>query len=538
MNQQQAEKSSDCTRIPYRQTGYFSKTIADYLDQSETLIPFYTHPVSMYGIEAAIQQRRAFPQQRDVLVQLLRQQYQGLSISPKTRANIELLPGQNTFTITTAHQPVIFTGPLYFAYKILHTVKLAETLSLQLPQYNFIPVFYMGSEDADLDELGTINVDGKPYKWNTTQTGAVGRMKVDNEFLALLNQLESQISVQSFGNELIDVFKRCYRPGATIQQATLEVINELFGEYGMVVFIPDNSEAKRLLIPVFQKEIEEQFSHGEVEKTVAALSSNYKVQAGGRDINLFYLIDDSRERIEKKEDKFVVQNTNLIFTKDELLQELHNHPDRFSPNVILRGVLQETVLPNIVFIGGGGELAYWLELKNVFAAVRVPYPVLLLRNSFLFITAKQKERIESLGFSAPDFFEDALQLTNELVKRTTDHQISIDSEKHEMADLFVKLQSVTGQADITLTEHAKALSALIGKKLDGLQKKIMRAERRKHDTEQKQIETVKEQLFPGGNLQERVENISGWYARYGSHFIKVIYQNSLSLEQQFTIISL
>lgn len=538
MNQQQAEKSSDCTRIPYQQTGYYSKTVIDYLEEAEPLKPFYNLPVSINGIKAAIQQRQAFPQRRDVLVTLLQQQYQGLATSEKTKANIELLSQSDTFTITTAHQPVIFTGPLYFAYKILHTVKLAETLSQQLPDYNFVPVFYMGSEDADLDELGTITVDGKPYKWNTKQTGAVGRMKVDNEFMILLNQLKNQISVLPFGDELIDIFKRCYKPDATIQQATLEIINELFGEYGIIVFIPDNSEAKRLLIPVFQKEIEQQFSHSEVEKTVAELSQNYKVQAGGRDINLFYLLDDSRERIEKDSDEYIVQNRSLHFTKEELLNELNNHPERFSPNVILRGVLQETVLPNLVFIGGGGELAYWLELKNVFAAVNVPYPVLLLRNSFLFITSGQEEKIKDLSFSAAEFFKDALQLTNELIQRTTNHQISIEDEKKEVADLFVKLQSVASKADVTLAEHTKALSVLTEKKLEALQKKIMRAERKKHDTELKQIETIKQQLFPNGNLQERVENISGWYARYGKDFIKSSYQNSLSLEQEFTIVSL
>lgn len=538
MNGQQAEKSSDCTYIPYQQTDYYSKTIIDYLEEKDTLRPFYMHPVSIDGIKAAIQQRQAFPQQRNVLVNILQQQYEGLPLSSKTAANIELLVKPNTFTITTAHQPVIFTGPLYFAYKILHTVKLAETLSQQLTGYNFVPVFYMGSEDADLDELGTINVDGKQYKWNTKQTGAVGRMKVDKDFLSLLQTLENQISVLPFGNEMIEIFKRCYRPDKTIQQASLEVVNELFGKYGVVVLIPDNPEVKRLLIPVFQEEIEEQFSHSEVEKTVAELSKKYKVQAGGRDINLFYLIDDSRERIEKDGDKFIVQNKNLSFSKEDLLNELTNHPERFSPNVILRGALQETVLPNIVFIGGGGELAYWLELKNVFAAVKVPYPMLLLRNSFLFIKRKQEEKIVKLSLEVTDFFKDTLSLTNDLVSRSTDHQISIEEERREAAELFVKLQAISAKADPTLAEHTKALSLLIEKKLSALQSKIMRAERKKHDVEKKQIETIKAQLFPNKNLQERIENISGWYARYGSDFIKSIYQNSLSLEQQFTIVSL
>ena len=539
MNQQQtASESSDCTYIPYQQTGFYSKTILDYLDKQQTLHPFYKHEVSVEGIKAAIEERKAFPQNREVLVNVLKQQYQNLQISDNVQQNINLLSQPNTYTITTAHQPVIFTGPLYFAYKILHAVKLAEELSKQLPQNNFVPVFYMGSEDADLDELGTIKVDGKEYKWQTKQTGAVGRMKIDNDFITLLQQLQNQIAVLPFGDELIDIFKQCYRLDITIQQATLEVINELFGKYGVVVLIPDNPGLKRLLQPVFIKEIQEQFSHKQVEETLAGLSQYYKVQAGGRELNLFYLLDDKRERIEAKNDKFIVQSLELIFTREELINEIKNHPERFSPNVILRGVLQETVLPNIAFIGGGGEMAYWLELKKVFDAVQVPYPVLILRNSFLFTNKKQAQKLQQLGFSAPDFFNDTLSLINDLVKRTSDKQITIESEIQQAKNLFSHLQSVAQNVDITLQEHATALSALMEKKLKSFEKKIMRAERKKYDTQHNQIETIKQQLFPNKNLQERVENISGFYPRYGKSFLDIIYQNSLSLEQQFAIVTL
>ncbi len=540
MNQQQAafDINGNCTYISYQQTGFFSKTIIDYIEQKQTLQPFYQHPVSIKGITAAIEARQGFHQNREVLVNTLRQQYQGLSLSHKVERNIQLLSQQNTFTVTTAHQPVIFMGPLYFAYKILHAVKLAEHLYKQMPQYNFVPVFYMGSEDADLDELGSMNVDGKAYKWNTKQTGAVGRMKVDKEFIYLLQQLQNQIEVLPYGNNIIAIFNRCYRLGTTIQQATLEVVNELFGEYGIVVLIPDNEHLKRLLQAVFSKEIEEQFSHKEVEKTLAQLSQHYKVQAGGRDVNLFYLFDDSRERIEQVGNEFKIQNKNLRFTKDELLNELKQHPERFSPNVILRGVLQETILPNIAFIGGGGELAYWLELKGVFKAATVPYPMLVLRNSFVFITKKQSKKMQQLGFAAQDFFKEELTLINELTKQTTENKISIEEEAEEVKLLFNKLQAIAGKVDVSLGEHTRALYASTQKKITALQAKILRAERRKYNTQQQQIKTLQQQLFPNKNLQERVENISGWYGRYGRQFIEIIYEYSFTFEQQFAIITL
>ena len=529
----------DCTYLPYQQTGFFSKLIIDYLQRNEALRSFYEHEVSIDGIKAAIQKRQAFPQNRAVLVNVLQQQYQGLPVTPVVEQNIQSLLQPNTFTITTAHQPVIFTGPLYFVYKILHVIKLAESLRQQLPQYHFVPVFYMGSEDADLDELGTINVDGKQYKWNTTQTGAVGRMKVDKSFISLLNELSNQVGVEECGKEIIDLFKECYQLNTTIQQATLQVVNALFGEYGLIVLIPDNRELKNLFAPVIKKELTEQFSYSAVAETINELSQNYKVQAGGREINMFYLIDDKRERIEKDGDAFIVQGINKHFTQEELLQELKTNPECFSPNVILRGALQETILPNIAFIGGGGELAYWMELKRVFKAIHLPYPMLILRNSFLFINEKQSGKAKELGFAIPDLFKTAQVLINELVQRDAGKQLTLPKEIACLQKLYSEtLTSIVDKIDVTLHEHVLNLGKQAQKGITELEKKMLRAEKKKYEAQQRQFNKLKAQLFPNNSLQERVENLSLFYTHYGKSFIKAAYQYSLTLEQEFAVVEL
>jgi bacillithiol biosynthesis cysteine-adding enzyme BshC len=529
----------DCTYLSYEQTGFFSKLITGYLNRNESLKPFYEHEVSIDGMKAAIQQRQSFPQHRRVLVNVLQQQYQRLSITPAVEQNIQSLLQPNTFTITTAHQPVIFTGPLYFVYKILHVIKLAESLRQQLPDYHFVPVFYMGSEDADLDELGTINVDGKQYKWNTTQTGAVGRMKVDKTFIALLNELGNQVGVEECSEEIINLLKECYQLNTTIQQATLQVVNALFGEYGLIVLIPDNRELKNLFAPVIEKELTEQFSHTAVEETISELSQHYKAQAGGREINLFYLVDDKRERIEKEGDAYVVQALNKRFTQGELLRELKTYPERFSPNVILRGALQETILPNIAFIGGGGELAYWMELKRVFKAIHLPYPMLILRNSFLFINEKQSAKAKELGFEITDLFKTAQLLINELVQRNAGKQLTLPKEIACIQRLYSEiLTGIVDKIDPTLHEHVLNLGKQAQKGLTGLEKKMLRAEKKKYEAQQRQINKLKAQLFPNDSLQERVENLSLFYARYGKSFIEIAYQYSLTLEQEFAIVQL
>ena len=199
----------DCisTRIPYRQTGCFGKTVVDYIDQHASLKEFFNYPPTIQGIKKAIDDRKQFNYDRNVLVQELRKQYSAVSLSEKTKKNIDALGSKNTFTFTTAHQNNIFTGPLYFIYKILHTIKLAEYCKINLPEYNFVPVFYIGSEDADLDELNHVYVGGEKLTWNTKQTGAVGRMKVDKELIRLIGLMEGQLSVLPFGNEITGLIK-------------------------------------------------------------------------------------------------------------------------------------------------------------------------------------------------------------------------------------------------------------------------------------------------------------------------------------------
>ncbi|MEY2902437.1 MAG: hypothetical protein RLY89_1543, partial [Bacteroidota bacterium] len=246
--------------LSYDSTGYFSKIVSDYLSGADTLRPFYQHLPNIDGIKDAIVARKQFATPRTVLVNQLNKQYQGLALSAKTQNNIASLLAENTFTITTAHQPNIFTGPLYFIYKILHTVKLAEYLSAEMPENNFVPVYYMGSEDADLDEIGSLNVGGSALKWNTKQTGAVGRMLVDKAFLQLIHAIEGQIGVLEYGLELIALFKQCYQEGRQIQMATLDLVNQLFADFGVVVLIPDNPNLKSAYQSVIEKELLEGFS--------------------------------------------------------------------------------------------------------------------------------------------------------------------------------------------------------------------------------------------------------------------------------------
>ncbi len=528
---------SIATRIPYRQTRSFSKTVVDYIDQVTALKDFYKYSPTLQGIKKAIEDRKTFRYNRKVLVSELKQQYASVTASDKTKTNIELLASEHTFTFTTAHQNNIFTGPLFFIYKILHTIKLAEYCKTNLPGYNFVPVFYMGTEDADLDELNHVYVNGQKLVWNTKQTGAVGRMKVDKELVKLISLMEGQLSVLPFGNEVTKLMKECFKEGDTIQQSTFKILNALFGDYGLVVLLPDNKELKSQMIPVFKDDLLHQTASGIVETTAARLDkAGYKVQANPREINLFYLKDSTRERIEKRNDHYSVLNVQLSFKEEEILKELNEHPDRFSPNVILRGLYQEMILPNLAFIGGGGETAYWLQLKDLFEHYKIPFPMLLLRNSFLIVEKKWEERIAKLGLAIEDFFLPEQELVNKVVISESKNEVKLNGSFTELEKMYESFKKQASAVDSTLEKHVEALKLRTVQSLQELEKKMLRAEKRKFADQQRQIRTIKENLFPGNGLQERYDNFSYYYAKWGKDIFKALYDHSLHLGHEFIIL--
>lgn len=528
----------DCksTRISYLQTGAFSKIAMDYVAGAESLKPFISYPATPEGIKQSIAARQAFKTNRQMLVEELKKQYTGINEADEVLKNIELLLSPDTFTITTAHQNNIFTGPLYFIYKIIHTIRLASHLNETMAPYKFVPVYYIGSEDADVDELNHIYLGSEKIIWNTKQTGAVGRMKVDRDLLKLIDTIAGQLGVLPHGAGIIEKLRSAYQLNSTIQDSTFRFVHDLFKSYGLVILLPDNARLKQLMIPVFENDLLKQSASTIVEQTSSKLAALYKVQAHPREINLFYLDGDKRERIELREGEYHILNTDLTFTREQILEELKNHPEKFSPNVILRGLYQETILPNIAFIGGGGELAYWMELKDLFGYFQTPYPVLVLRNSFLIIREKQSSIIQKLRLSITDIFKPRQEILNHLVMRDTDRKLQLNGTLTTTEKLFEEVKEQAASIDVTLTGHVEALRTRTVRALRELEKKMLRAEKRKFSDQQRQVSKIKSELFPNDGLQERYESMLGFYAAWGPVFIDCLYKNSLALEQEFVIL--
>ena len=528
--------SQSSMHIPFRSTHVFSKLINDYIEGKGNALNFVQYTPTIEGYKAAIEGRKKHPINRTLLFDVLTKQYSNLPQEKAVQDQLALLKNNTTFVVTTAHQPNLFTGPLYFFYKIIHAIQLAASLKESFPEYDFVPVYYMGSEDADLDEVGAFNLDQTKCQWITKQTGAIGRMHVDDALLRLLKQLENYWTVLPQGQKALEILKDAYQKGKTISEATISFVHAFFGSKGLLVLQPDDAALKASFIPVMEKELLTGFSHQAIQPTIAALSKDYHVQSEGRSINLFYLKDNLRARIEKQGEQYIVVDTAIQFTASEIIAELHQYPERFSPNVILRGVYQETILPGIVFVGGGGELAYWMELKNVFQQVGVHYPLLQLRNSFLLMSHKQAEQWAAMQFEEQDLFKPILDLEIAYVKKHATEALDLQHQMNSFNDLYTTIKNEVVKVDPTLGTHTENLAHQAKSKLLELEKKMLRAERRKQSVAIQRIHRIKKEIFPLDNLQEREEHFSRWVGQYDLSWIGTIMEHSKGLESRFSII--
>ncbi|HEX4849414.1 MAG TPA: bacillithiol biosynthesis cysteine-adding enzyme BshC, partial [Puia sp.] len=347
----------------------------------------------------------------------------------------------------------------------------------------------------------------------------------------IFDRIEGEYSVQPFGRELLDLLKRCYLESEDIQTATFKLVHSIFEEFGLIILIPDNVQFKKLMLPVFEDDL---FNHKPsllVGKTIHDLSAQYEIQANPRDINLFYLKDDIRERITHEDGNYRVVGTDIRFSEEEMRKELKDHPERFSPNVILRGLFQETILPNIVFLGGGSEIGYWMEYKNMFGHYQVPFPMLILRNSFLIIEKRWREKLEKARIAMDDIFKSEEDLVAELVKKESRHQLNLEKEIEDANAYYENLKRISLPVDPTLTQYVDALKSKAVKPIVDLEKKLLKAEKRKFEDQRMHIHSIKSALFPMDSLQERIENFMPYYAIWGRAFIEIIYQHSPALEQ-------
>ena len=528
----------DC--LPFEQTGYFSDLICDYIKEEKNLRSFYNRFPKLGDFEAQIAEKSAnFPEAtRSVLYDSLQQQYRGVTMSKLTRANLIQLKEPITFTVVTGHQLNLFTGPLYFLYKIISTVNLTLALKKKYPKFNFVPVYWMATEDHDFEEINYFNFRNKKIQWAKNASGGVGRLDtkdLDEVFETFSSELGSGKNAEA----LKKLFKDSYVNNDTLAEATRFLANELFGAYGLVIVNGDQKELKRLLAPLAKKDIFEHTTFEQVTKTIKEikeLPTNYGIQVNPREINYFYLKEGMRERILTKDNKFQINDTGISFTKDEMSVELEQYPERFSPNVITRPLYQELILPNLCYVGGGGELAYWLELKRSFEVSKVTFPILLTRNSALVVSKKQLGKLNRMNLSIADLFLEQSSFINKKIREISNIEIDFSIQKKHLSDQFRQMYEIAEQTDKSFYGAVKAQEAKQLKGLEKLEKRLLKAQKRKLKNHVQRMTEIQNELFPGQSLQERNLNFSEFYLEYGEELIPLLMKDLDPLRLDFSIL--
>lgn len=524
--------SSDC--ITFQNSGYFSEIITDYLNQSDKTKSLYNRFPTLENFGLQIEEKKSFSQNnRDILVSSLKKQYNNLTISDLTQQNIELLKDSKTFTITTGHQLNLFTGHLYFLYKIVSVINLTKELKTKYSDYNFVPVFWLATEDHDFEEINHFHLNGKNIVWNRQSEGAVGELNT-NGLEEVFKVFSEEIGISENANYLKKLFENAYLKHDNLTEATRFLVNELFSEYGLVILDGNDKELKNLFAPYVKNELLNQTSFKKVSETIEDFP--YSVQVNPREINLFYLDKNLRERIIKQNDTYFVNNTNLKFSEKEILDLVQSNPEKFSPNVIMRPLYQEVILPNLCYVGGGGELAYWLELKSSFEEVKVPFPVLLLRNSVLLVTEKQNKKREKQNLSWKDLFEKQPSLINRKTNELSETDIDFSDLKNQLKKQFDLLKQAVQKTDKSFEGAVNAQERKQIKGLENLEKRLLKANKKHFSDKLGQIISLQNELFPNQSLQERKGNFSEFYSEYGKTLIEKLFEKQKPLEEEFNVV--
>ncbi len=521
--------------IPLAQTNLYSKIVLDYVHQKDDLKPFYRYLPVMGSFDEIIADRVFEQNKRDVLVATLRSQYAEIGIDKKQAkqvfANIESLKDTNTFTVTTGHQLALFTGPLFFIYKILSTIRLAEELRLKHPAKHFVPVFWMASEDHDFAEINHVFVNDNKIEWdidsNNQPVGVLATTAIKDAITTLKAELGES-------NALVDLFEKAYAESENLSQATRKIVHTLFADYGLVILEPNAVELKKEFTQVMQDDVLKHTSFNALIDTNGKLGRNYKLQITGREINFFYLSEEGRNLIKKTTKGFEVNNTSIVFSETAIAAEIDKHPERFSPNVVLRPVYQETVLPNLAYIGGPGEIAYWLQLKDVFATHGVQFPMVVLRNSIMLLRKSVLHKLDKRGVSIEQLFLKEEELLKQFI--LSEHPLTIDEEAALME------QTIQQAIDKLMPFDNKIASKLIDWKLNatqqlaGFKKDVLKSKKEKSDTDIQLLSSIKHQLFPHNEPQERHDTLAQYTGHYYKSFIDILSKQILPLSHTMDVV--
>jgi len=469
---------------------------------------------------------------------VLKDQYGAFANVDKQLKLIELLKDSSTFTVTTAHQPSLLTGPLYYIFKIASVINLSRKLKVRYPQHDFIPCFITGGEDHDFEEINHLQLFNQEIVWETEswKGGSVGQL--DTAGLdAVIDQVTEKLGANTIGTQwLKEKIKPLVASSKNYSEFARALTHTIFGEHGILILSMDDARLKALFKPIIKKEIFTKASENLIQKTQEDLNAlGWKPQAHARNINFFYRSGDLRTRIVFENDQYGTVEGSYSWTESELEKEIDNNPSAFSPNVVMRPLFQESILPNLAYIGGGGEIAYWLERKTQFEHFSVPLPMLIRRSSAMFVNHAVNKQLGKTSMSFEDYFQGPDDLVKLYMKSNNESAYSLDDQKNGLKSLMEDAITKAKAADPTLEKFALAEVSKMEKGIETIEKKISKAIKRKEEVELNRMAKIQAKLFPGNGLQERKENFLQIINDHGFGILNEMIESLDPLEKKFTV---
>lgn len=507
---------------------FYPKIITDYLSgelKSKSIID-WEYPQDQL---VSKKRKRYSSKNRSVVHKALLEQYASFDLTEKESLHIELFSKENTCTITTGHQLMLLGGPMFFYTKIMDVIKLAQQTSTS--ETPVLPVFWMASEDHDYEEISTINLFGKKINCPGTNKGPVGRIPKEHfqDFLKEIN------AVLGEGEEFIrikNIINKAFVSGENLSHITRVFVRELFKEEGLLIFDADSRELKTLFKDVARKEFFEQIVINSSKDHLNKIKQDYKLQVKPREINLFYIENGIRKRFVRTKEGFSTSDQSIFWTPDEIEDLIDKTPEKISPNVLLRPVYQEILLPNIAYVGGAGEVSYWLELKPVFNALKVGFPTPLLRNSYFVLAQKNFDWLSSRNLFSEALFDDVNVQINALTKFLSSNPISLDQDFEFLKKFFHNLKIKGGEIDVQLKKVVEGEEKRANSALKNVEKRFLKAEKKKHQEDILKLENIINKLFPGSKPMERVVSFIPFLVKDLNRFKHQIEASPNVLEQK------
>ena len=522
-------------------TGHLPKITLDYINNVSSVSEFYNRENKLENYyDQLIEKRKNYNNNfRRPLCEVLKSNYEKISQNSLQITAINNLAKDNTFTVTTGHQLNLFTGPLYFFYKIIDAINSCNELKNKYPENNFVPIYWMASEDHDFKEISFFKTNDNLFKWDISTNGAVGDLETNS-----LNKTYKEV-IEFFGmhntnsKKIIELFKNSYLNNNKLSDATFRLVHSLFGKHGLLILNPDDVKLKKIICEdIINDVIKNECYKCVTESNKKIKKLNINSQVNPRLINLFYLNNNLRSRIEKENSIYKVLNTNISFSEAQIKKEINNYPERFSPNVLLRPFFQEKILPNLAYVGGGSEIAYWLQLKDFFIKKGLTFPILAVRNSALLVSKKNLKKCKKLDIKISDLLKSKNLLNSFYVKKISEFDIDLTEIKKTINDNFIKLHELSHKTNKSFLGALKAQETKQINGLKNLEKKLIKAQKIQNKDQLDRLNIIKEELFPNNSFQEREINFSEFYRNHGDKFLNILFDNLKPFSSKFLIISL